>query len=179
MESIDTVTSAASTWNLVDLGLLIGLTISILVGIWRGLVTEVMALLGWVVAYVAAQFLGADVGRYVPVGEMGSRTNVIAGMAIAFMLTWIAWAILTWGITQILKASGLGGTDRLLGAFFGLIRGMIVALVLSTFVSMTPLAQAESWRASRGVGWLDAVLQGLRPILPPEVVQFLPTPPLP
>ena len=57
--------------------------------------------------------------------------------------------------------------------------GLIVALALSSFVSMTPLAQAESWRTSRGVGWLDAVLQGLRPILPPEVVQFLPTPPLP
>ncbi|MBH1987919.1 MAG: CvpA family protein [Burkholderiales bacterium] len=179
METLDTVTSAASTWNLVDLGLLLGLAISVLVGIWRGLVTELMALLGWVVAYLAAQFLGADVGRHVPVGEIGSRTNVVAGMAIAFMLTWITWAILTWGITQILKASGLGGADRLLGAVFGLMRGLIVALALSSFVSMTPLAQAESWRASRGVGWLDAALQGLRPILPPEVVQFLPTPPIP
>lgn len=165
-----------SAWTLLDLVLAVGLGVSVLVGAWRGLVTELLALLGWAVAYFAAQFMGPDAGVHLPVGEMGSRMNVLAGMVVVFVLTWLGWAVLSWGLSQIVKASGLGGTDRLLGAAFGLMRGVVVALAVVTLVQMTPLAQSELWRSSRSVGWIQSLLQGLRPILPDQVLQFLPEP---
>jgi membrane protein required for colicin V production len=82
--------------------------------------------------------------------------------------------LLAWAVTQMVKASGLGGTDRLLGAVFGLLRGVVVALAVVTLVSMTPLAQWGPWQASRGVGLLQIFLEGLRPVLPEQVVKFLP-----
>lgn len=166
-------------WTWLDIVLLAGLLGSVLLGAWRGLLTELLALMGWVVACLAARFLGADVARHVPVGEAGSQLNLVSGMVVAFVLAWLAWAILSWGISQLIQASGLGGSDRLLGAIFGLVRGLLAALAIYVLVSMTPAAQADAWRASRGVAWLGTVLQGLRPILPPEVVQFLPTPSMP
>ena len=169
-----TVDAMPATWTLIDLVAAVGLGVSVLVGAWRGLLTEVLALLGWGVAYFAAQFLGPDTGMHLPVGEPGTRMNVLAGMVVVFVLTWLGWAVLSWGLTQIVKASGLGGTDRLLGALFGLMRGLVVALVVVTLVQMTPLAQAELWRSSRSVGWIQVLLQGLRPILPVQVLQFLP-----
>lgn len=173
------VASAASVglpaaWTLLDLLLAVGLGVSVLVGVWRGLLTEVLALLGWAVAYFASQYLGAGVGLHVPVGAPGSRVNVLAGMVVVFALTWLVWAVLSWGLREILKASGLSGTDRLLGAVFGLMRGLVVALVVVTLVQMTPLAQSELWRSSRSVGWMQTLMQGLRPILPDQVLQFLP-----
>ncbi|MCH8179240.1 MAG: CvpA family protein [Proteobacteria bacterium] len=165
-----------AAWTLLDLLLAVGLGVSVLVGIWRGLLTEVLALLGWAVAYIASQYLGADAGQHVPVGAPGSRVNVLAGMVVVFALTWLVWAVLSWGMREILKASGLSGTDRLLGAVFGLMRGLVVALVVVTLVQMTPLAQSELWRSSRSVGWMQTLLQGLRPILPDQVLQFLPEP---
>ena len=166
-------------WTWLDIVLLAGLLGSVLLGAWRGLLTELLALMGWVVACLSARFLGADVARHVPVGEAGSQLNLVSGMVVAFVLAWLAWAILSWGISQLIQASGLGGSDRLLGAIFGLVRGLLAALAIYVLVSMTPAAQADSWRASRGVAWLGTVLQGLRPILPSEVVQFLPTPSMP
>lgn len=166
-------------WTWLDLALLVGLLASVLLGAWRGLLTELLALMGWVVACLAARFLGADVARHVPVGDPGDQVNLLSGMVLAFVLAWLAWALVSWGISKLIQASGLGGSDRLLGALFGLVRGLIAALAIFVLVSMTPVAQADVWRASRGVSWLGSVLQGLRPILPPEVVQFLPAPSMP
>lgn len=165
---------ATSPWSIVDLVLLVGLGLSVVVGAWRGLITEVMALMGWGAAYIAAQWLGPSVAQQVPVGEAGSRLNVLAGMLVAFVLAWLVWALISWALAQMVKASALSGTDRLLGAAFGCMRGVVVALALVTLVSMTPLAQWEPWHASRGVAWLQVLLQGLRPMLPEQVVKFLP-----
>lgn len=166
---------AGSAWSIVDMVLALGLALSVVVGAWRGLITEVLALLGWAVAYVAAQWWGPQAGASVPVGEAGSRINVLAGMMLVFVLAWIVWALVSWALRQIIKASGLSGTDRLLGAVFGLMRGVLVALVVFTVVSMTPLTQWEPWQSAKAVPWLDLVLTGLRPMLPQDVVKYLPS----
>ena len=163
-----------SPWSLIDLNMLLGLGVSVIVGTWRGFLKEVMALMGWLVAYFMAQWFGPRGGALVPVGEPGSRVNLIAGMLLVFVLTWLVWAMLSWALTQIVKESGLGGADRLLGAGFGLVRGVLVALVVVTVVSLTPVAQWQPWQASKGVVWLTACLDVLRPVLPEQVVKFLP-----
>ena len=171
--------SLGPVWTWLDVALLAGLLGSVALGAWRGLLTELLALMGWGVACLAAHFLGADVARHVPLGQAGDQLNVLSGMVLAFVGAWLAWALVSWGISKLIQASGLGGSDRLLGAVFGLLRGLLTAFAVYVLVSMTPVAQADSWRASRGVAWLGTVLQGLRPILPPEVVQFLPAPSMP
>lgn len=163
--------------SIVDLALLLGLLLSMLVGLWRGLVTELLSLIGWVVAYFMAQWFGPQVGATLPIDEPGSRVNVLAGMMVVFLATWLGWAVLSWAVRQIVKASGLGGADRLLGAMFGLLRGVLVALVLYTLACMTPIVEWAPWQASRGVPWLHEGLEVIQPLLPPEVVKFLPSAP--
>ena len=90
------------------------------------------------------------------------------------MLAWLVWALLSWGVTQLTRESPLNGPDRVLGAGFGLARGVVVALLVATLVNMTPLAQWGPWQSSRGVAWLAVLLDGLRPVLPGQVVKFLP-----
>lgn len=160
--------------SLVDLLLILGLLVSVIVGCWRGLVVEVLALMGWVAAYLAARWWGADLAPMVPVGESGSQMNLMAGMAVMFVLAWIVWALMAWLIAQLVRGSVLSGADRLLGSVFGLARGVFVALLVCAIVTMTPLAQWEPWRASHGVAVLQDVLAGLRPVLPEQVNKFLP-----
>jgi len=40
-------------------------------------------------------------------------------------------------------------------------------------VNLTPLAASPGWQASRSAAGLDRVLDGLRPLLPPEVARHL------
>ncbi len=172
MDSVNAVTSGE--WSLIDWMLMIGLGLSTVVGLWRGLIKEVMALLGWAVAYFMAQWFGPQAGVWVPVGGAGTSMNAAAGMVVVFVASWLGWAVLTWAVTQVIKESGLSGADRLFGAVFGLMRGVLVALVIVTIVRATPLAQWEPWMASTGVDWLEILLEGLRPVLPEQVVEFLP-----
>lgn len=166
---------AASPWSIVDLALAIGLGLSVIVGAWRGLVTEVLSLIGWVVAYFAAQWWGPRAGLSLPVGEPGSRLNALAGMMLVFVAAWIGWALISWALRQVVKASGLSGTDRLLGAGFGLMRGLLVALVLYTVIGMTPMTQWAPWQNARAVPWLAVALEAVRPMLPQDVVKYLPS----
>jgi membrane protein required for colicin V production len=177
LQAVDTPSNLVTAWGLIDLVLALGLGLSVLVGAWRGLITEVLALMGWAVAYVAAQWAGPEAATHVPVGAPGTRINLLAGMVLVFVAAWLAWAALSWGVSLLLKASGLAGTDRLFGAGFGLLRGLLVALVVVTLVQMTPLAELQAWRESRGVGWLRQAIQAQRPLMPPAVQLYLPTQP--
>ncbi|MGE5451773.1 MAG: CvpA family protein [Acidobacteriota bacterium] len=164
----------ANAWTLIDLLVGVGLLLSMLVGLWRGFVMEVMSLLAWVVAYFLAHWFGADMAQHVPVGKSGSPVNHAAGMVVVFVLAWLAWAMVAWAIGKVIRASVLSAADRALGAGFGLIRGVIVALVVCTVVDMTPLSTWDVWQSSRSVVWLNVLLKGLTPLLPEQVVKFLP-----
>ncbi|NBD21797.1 CvpA family protein [Aquabacterium fontiphilum] len=171
--STATLLPAGGSW--LDWVLLGSLVFSVLVGAWRGLVTEVLALLGWVVAYLAARLFGDTVAAFLPIGEAGSMLNAVAGMVVAFVLAWVSWSALTWLVSRLVRASVLSAPDRVLGAGFGLLRGLVMALLVCVLVSMTPLARLDVWQASVGVAWLQAALVEMRPMLPPEVLPFLPT----
>ena len=75
----------------VDWTLLAVLVVSLLVGLWRGVVFELMSLLGWVVAYVAAQMFSLQVAAQLPIGLPGSALNRGAGYALSFIGVLIAW----------------------------------------------------------------------------------------
>ncbi len=169
--------TGAYAWTLPDLLLLVGLGLSVVVGAWRGLVKETLSLAGWGVSYFSAQWFGAGMGANLPVGQPGERLNVLAGMIVVFVLAWLGWALISWAITQVVRASPLSAPDRVLGAGFGLMRGVVVALAVVTLVGMTPVAKWPSWQASRGVAWMQVLLKGLRPVLPEQVIQFLPEQP--
>lgn len=169
--------AGAHAWTLIDLVLALGLGLSVIVGAWRGLLVEVLSLAGWGVCYLAAQWFGPQGSALLPVGEPGSRVNVLGGMLLVFVLAWLCWALLSWALGKVIRATVLSGPDRLFGAGFGLVRGVVVALVVATLVNMTPLARWQPWQTSRGVAVLSVIWQGLRPVLPEQVVQFLPEQP--
>ena len=104
--------AAANAWTLIDLVIGLGLLVSMAVGVWRGLVVEVMSLAAWLVSYFLAQWWGADMAAHVPVGAPGSSVNQAAGMLVVFVLAWIAWALVSWAAGKIIRASALSGADR-------------------------------------------------------------------
>ena len=150
------------------------LGVSVLIGLWRGLVFEVLSLLGWVAAYFAAQWFAPAVGARLPVGTPGSALNLVAAFALTFIVALIAWGLAARLVRMLVSASPLSVADRMLGAAFGLMRGLVLLLVIATLVAMTPAARSPAWGESQGAAWLDAMLQGLKPVLPSEIAQHLP-----
>jgi membrane protein required for colicin V production len=158
----------------VDWILLAILGLSVLIGLWRGLVFEVMSLLGWVVAYFAAQWFAPQMSEHLPVGTPGSALNHAAGFVVTFLVVLIVWALLARLVKLLITASPLSVIDRVLGAGFGLLRGLVLLLAIATVVAMTPAARSPAWRQSHGAAWLNALLHELKPVLPVEIAQHLP-----
>jgi membrane protein required for colicin V production len=158
----------------VDWALIAVLAISVVVGLWRGLVFEVLSLVGWVVAFIVAQAFAPVVAPYVPVGTRGGALNQGVAFLAAFVLALIVWALASRLLRFVIHATPLQPVDRLLGGVFGLARGAVLLLAVTTVVLLTPAHRSVAWQHSHGAVWLAALLQGLKPALPDAIVRQLP-----
>jgi membrane protein required for colicin V production len=158
----------------VDWTLLAVLAVSALVGLVRGFVFEAMSLAGWIVAWFAAQWFAADLGRHLPVGTPGGALNHVAAFVLTFVAALVAWSLLSRLVRLIVHATPLSPADRALGAGFGLLRGTVLLLALATVVALTPAAQSVAWRQSQGALWLNTAMQGLKPVLPVDLARHRP-----
>ncbi len=163
-----------NTLPAIDWACLVVLGLSVLVGLWRGFVFEVLALAGWLVAYFAAQWALPLLAPWVPVGTPGQALNQGATLLIGFVAAMLVWAVVVRLIRMALRASTLAWTDRLLGAVFGLVRGVVLLLVLTTLGGLTPLTQSPAWQRSMGARLLEQTLQAVAPMLPPQAARWLP-----
>ena len=142
------------------------IALSALVGLMRGLAFELLSLAGWFAAYFAGRWLEPFVAPHLSIGAAGSALNRGAAFASAFLAVLIVWSLLARGVSALIGATPLRPLDRLLGAAFGLLRGLVVLLVAVTVITYTPLASSESWRQSVVAAWLGEIVQGLLPRVP-------------
>lgn len=124
------------------------LLVSLLLGLWRGLVYEVLSLLGWPIAFVLSRMFANDVAPLLPIAQETAR--VALAYAAVFIAALIVWGVLAWLLSRLVKAAGLGWLDRMLGGFlFGLLRGVLVVLVLVWLAGMTDIPEQPFWRSAK------------------------------
>jgi membrane protein required for colicin V production len=150
------------------------LLLSMALGAWRGLVYEVLSLINWVAAFVLAQWLAHDASGYLPMGGASESVRYAAGFVMVFVVAMMAGGLIAVLIKKLTTAVGLRPVDRVLGAIFGLTRGVLLLLLATVVVSMTPMKNTVTWQESGGVQMTLAVLKGLKPVLPRDVDRYLP-----
>ncbi len=150
------------------------MAVSLVVGLVRGFVFESLSLAGWVVAWFGAQWAAPLLAPSLPIGGLGTPLNHGAAFAVAFLAALIVWALLARLVRMLIHATPLSVVDRLLGAGFGLLRGLVVLLALASVVAMTPAVKADAWLASQGARILAKTLQALKPLLPDSAARLLP-----
>jgi len=158
----------------IDWALLAVLLLSALLGLWRGLVYEVISVAGWVAAFVLAQAYASEAAAWLPMDGFSAPLQLAAGFAVVFLLAAFAGGLVAWMVKKLVESVGLRPVDRVLGGAFGLVRGTVILLGLAVVVSMTPLQQEGGWQASRGAGVLSATLHEVKPLLPDAVARYLP-----
>lgn len=170
---------AASGWDWfarhgVDLVLSVVLLGSVALGVLRGLVFEVLSLLGWAVAYGASIAIAPRLAPWIPVGAPGSALNHSAALVLGFIAALLAWALASRIVKWVIAASPLTWPDRVLGAAFGLMRGGVLLLAITTAVQLTPAAQSPAWTSSWAQPWLVAAVAQIRPMMPAEMARWIP-----
>ena len=147
---------------------------STVLGMVRGLVTEVLSWLSWVAAFLLAQRLAPEVAQWIPLAGASETLRFAAGFVLSFIATLLAASLVTMAIKRLLSMAGLSPMDRLLGGAFGAARGAVLLLAATVVVDMTPLHMHASWLEARGPQISQWALNGLKPQLPPEFAKYLP-----
>lgn len=151
------------------------LLVSLLVGTWRGLVHELMSLVGWVAAFAMSQWLAQDVAQWLPVWrEAAAQVRYAVAFVAVFVVSVFAASFVAWLLRKLIDSTGLQPADRALGALFGLARGVLVLLVLTVLVHLLGLHHADWWEQSLLTPLLQVALAGVKPLLPAAVQNFLP-----
>ena len=147
---------------------------STLWGFWRGLASEMLGLLSWVAAFVLAQWYGEAAAAWLPMRGAPELLRFSAGFVLVFVASVMAGSVLAFVLKSALSAAGLGPADRALGAVFGVGRGLLLLLVVSVVVAMTPWRDDPAWSESHAASVSAVVLRGLMPWLSPGFSKYLP-----
>lgn len=157
----------------VDWILLAVLVFSMVLGAWRGLVYEVLSVLGWAASFYLAQWLAPDVAARLPLQSASDPVRYAAAFVLVFVAAVFVAGLLAFLLKKLVEAVGLRPVDRTLGAAFGLVRGVILLLAAAVVINMTALKTSDWWVQSTGASVLTATLKGLKPVLPEKFGRYL------
>jgi membrane protein required for colicin V production len=145
----------------------LGLTgVMVLLGVWRGFVSEVLALLTWVVAFLLARSFAVEVGGLFSGLLTSPLARQLAGFLLIFVLVLLASGILRFLLRELLKVAGLSAADRFLGGCFGLLKGLFIALVLVMLGGMAGMARDVWWQNAMFAAPLETAVVASKPWLP-------------
>lgn len=159
---------------ILDWTVLAVLALSVLVGLFRGLVYEVLSVLNWLAAFLLAQWLAPQVAQLLPLGAASEPIRYAAGFVLVFIGALFAGGLLAWLTRKLVEAVGLAPVDRALGGLFGLVRGAVAVLALAVVVHLTGLKEGTWWTESMTAGVATAALRGLKPVVPERFGAYLP-----
>ena len=140
--------------------------LSALVGLWRGLIFEVLSLLGWIAAFFVARWLAGAVGAHLPLQGLSDSMRYAVGFGLTFIVAALLAGLLAALVRKVVSAVGLRPVDRVLGAAFGALLGVVVLLAVALVVDLTPFKRSEAWQQSLVAPVLALALSGLKSAWP-------------
>lgn len=145
--------------------------VSLVLGLWRGVVGEMIALAAWVIGVFAAVEFGGQVAQMLYQGIADPAVRMLAGCVTIFVGVLVVMALLRMAVKSLIKALGLSLSDRLLGSLFGLARGVLISMVLVALGGMTSAPQQPWWNAATLSGPLETAVLVAKPWLPEDLAK--------
>ena len=139
--------------NWLDWVLLVVIAISSLISLKRGFFREALSLIIWVIAVAVAVIFSEPMAAFLqpylqPHVTSPSLLKVIA-IVLLFIVCLLVGGLCSLLLSQLIRLTGLTGTDRLLGTVFGALRGILLVLViLMVGQKLLPLPQENWWQQS-------------------------------
>jgi membrane protein required for colicin V production len=129
----------AMAW--IDIAIIALIVLSAILSLFRGFVTEALAL----------------------------ATQKITAFAILFILTLLLGAAFNYLAGKLVARTGLSGTDKMLGVIFGAARGTVMVAILVLLAGLTPVTHDPWWQDSQLLGYFEEFAMWMRNFLPGEI----------
>lgn len=159
--------------NWVDYAFIGIVVFSMLLGVWRGLVREAVSLAALIAAFLAAGLYGPVVGHWLEPSIDSPLARGATAHIVVFVAVLVLGALITWGVSKLVDAAGLSGFDRLFGAGFGMLRGLLIVTALVLLAQLTTLRHEPALAASQLRPSLEPLAATLHRTIPPAWLAWL------
>lgn len=154
--------------GILDLIFIVILAISILLGLMRGAIREVLSLVGLGASiYLAFKFSDTLAKTYVSQIFEDPRISYIVTFILIIVATLFTVTLVNLFFSQLLKASGLSFVNRFFGMIFGVIRGTVICSILVLIIGFVPGITSEKW-------WKDSSLAPVFKNITKASLKYLP-----
>ena len=149
------------------------LALSVVIGLWRGLISEVLALGIWIAAVWVAWVFGDKVAGLFANSVTLPSARMVLGYGACFIGVLILGALLRFVMNRLVQGTGLSGSDRMLGMLFGLARGVLVVVLVVMMLGFTPFPRDPWWQQSALLPTFRGAAVWVGEKLPDSVEQYL------
>src|SRR5690606_30378321 len=144
----------------------------------RGFTREVLSILAWagaaIAAYLLFPVLREPVRDFLDFQPEHHFVADIIQVTVVFILVLITISVLTMRISDWILDSGVGPLDRTLGFLFGLVRGLLLVVIAYLFFNWLVPEQHPSWISeAKARPIIEGTGRFLIKFLPPETQQAL------
>ena len=123
--------------NELDWAILIVLALSTIVGVTRGVVREILSIVGWVIGIVFAIRFSPELAAYIPLESLGPAIRTIIAAVLICVLCVFAIGLLGTILRKMLEVARISAEDRVLGSVFGFLRGVVFVCAVVFMAGMT------------------------------------------
>ena len=152
--------------SIFDYLVLFVLLCSIVIGLFRGLVMEVLSLLSWIIAFIVANAYSETLATLLPETVPGATVRLIAAFLLLFIGVKLLMMLLRMALDAVITASGLTAVDRGLGALFGIARGVLIVVAAVLLAGMTAIPKQEFWKSALLSPLAESAALTVMPFLP-------------
>jgi len=145
--------------------------LSVLLGVARGVIRELLALAAWVIGIVLALQFAAPLGALIPIEMPASMRIALAALAILITALVVA-GLISAAVRAMLAAGKLTAEDRVLGAVFGMARGVLLVGAAVLLAGAAGATSQSWWTDSRILPWVQAGVRFASPWLPEPLAEF-------
>ncbi len=157
----------------IDWVILAVLLISSLISLKRGFVREALSLVVWVGAFVLARMFSGNLATLLTDYLETNSLRWIAAFVILFLGAVAVGTMVSHLIAEMVRLTGLGSMDRVLGMVFGAIRGLVVLVAIVYGLQFTVVPEDPWWQESLLVPHLELLADWARKTLPGATNQLM------
>ena len=146
----------------VDFVVITVLVLSFGLGVFRGIVRELLSLSSWIISIWLAYLYGDNLAVMIVPWVESERLSGLIGYVVVFIAVLGLLSLVGALLFKLFRVAGLTGTDRFLGGLFGCLRGVVVVTVLLFVAEWTPATGQVWFRESQIVPYFDVPLTWLK-----------------
>lgn len=158
--------------NEIDWVILSVLALSTILGVSRGVVREIMAIIGWVLGIILALKFSPQFAEAIPLPNISILIRTAMSAVCVLVVTILVVGLLGKILAAMMHAASISFEDRAIGAVFGLARGVVIVCACVFAVGMTSLSESPYWRNSVLVVPAERVIDFAMPYLPESIAQW-------